>query len=71
MRIDEVNATVAVYHTIREAAKITGLSEYYIRQQVKAGVAPGVYSGNRFMVDVPSLVEYARTSTKGVTENDQ
>lgn len=63
MRIDKVDATVAVYHSIRETAKLTGLSEYYLRQQQKVGAVPGIYSGKKFLVNVPSLLEYLAAST--------
>ena len=66
MRIDKVDATVAVYHSIRETAKLTGLSEYYLRQQQKAGAVPGVYSGKKFLVNVPSLLESLVASTEEV-----
>lgn len=66
MRIDKVDTTVAVYHSIRETAKLTGLSEYFIRQQQKAGAVPGIYSGKKFLVNVPSLLEYVASKKEGV-----
>ena len=71
MRIDKVDATVAVYHSIRETAKLTGLSEYYLRQQQKAGAVPGVYSGKKFLVNVPSLLESLTASTGEVMADEQ
>ena len=70
MRIDKVDATVAVYHSIRETAKLTGLSEYYLRQQQKAGAVPGIYSGKKFLVNVPSLLESLVASTEGVVVDE-
>lgn len=70
MRIDEVDTTVAVYHSIRETAKLTGLSEYFIRQQQKAGAVPGIYSGKKFLVNVPSLLESLVSSMEEVTGNE-
>lgn len=66
MRIDKVDTTVAVYHSIRETAKLTGLSEYFIRQQQKAEAVPGIYSGKKFLVNVPSLLEYLASKKEGV-----
>lgn len=65
MRIDKVDTTVAVYHSIRETAKLTGLSEYFIRQLHKTGAVPGIYSGKKFLVNVPSLLESLNTSIEG------
>lgn len=70
MRIDKVDATVAVYHSIRETAKLTGLSEYYLRQQQKAGAVPGIYSGKKFLVNVPSLLESLAASTGEVVADE-
>lgn len=70
MRIDKVNATVAVYHSIRETAKLTGLSEYHIRKLHKAGAVPGIYSGKKFLVNVPSLLESLNASTEEVAGNE-
>lgn len=70
MRIDKVDATVAVYHSIRETAKLTGLSEYYLRQQQKAGAVPGIYSGKKFLVNVPSLLESLAASTGEVVTDE-
>lgn len=70
MRIDKVDATVAVYRSIRETAKLTGLSEYYLRQQQKAGAVPGIYSGKKFLVNVPSLLESLVASTGEVAADE-
>lgn len=70
MRIDKVDATVAVYHSIRETAKLTGLSEYYLRQQQKEGAVPGIYSGKKFLVNVPSLLESLVASTGEVVADE-
>lgn len=68
MRVNEVDATVAVYHSIRETAKLTGLSEYFLRQQQKAGAVPGVYSGRKFLVNVPSLLKSIASMEEGKTD---
>ena len=52
-----MNECTKVFYSIRETAKITGLSEHYIRQQKKAGKVPGVMCGNKFMVNVPALLQ--------------
>lgn len=44
--------------TIREAAKHGIASESFIRRLVAQGRCPGVYSGTRFLVNVPKLIEY-------------
>jgi len=62
MRINEVDTTVPAYHSIRETARYTGLSEYYLRQLQKRGTLPGVYSGKKFLVNVPSLLKSLEAS---------
>lgn len=70
MRIDKVDTTVAVYHSIRETAKITGVSEYCIRQLKKAKAVPGIYSGKKFLVNLPSFLESLAASKGEVTGNE-
>lgn len=41
--------------TIRAAAEECGISEYMLRNWVKQGKCPGMYSGNRFLVNVKQL----------------
>ena len=57
MRIDKVDTTKTVYHSIRETARITGLAEYNLRNRLKNGRLPGLYSGRKFLVNVSSLLK--------------
>lgn len=57
MRIDKVDTTETVYHSIRETARITGLAEYNLRNRLKDRRLPGLYSGRKFLVNVPSLLK--------------
>ena len=70
-QFNQVTAAATVYHSIRETARITGLSEYFIRQQLKADAVPGAYSGKKFLVNVPSLLESLNASTGEVKTNEQ
>ena len=45
------------YFSINETAKITGLSAYWIRQQVKAGKIPYVRCGMKYCVHLPKTME--------------
>lgn len=45
-----------IFQSIRQTQKTTGLSECYLRKLVRAGKAPGVYSGKKFLVNVPALL---------------
>lgn len=46
-----------MFKTIRETAKLGILSEHHIRLLVAQGRCPGIYSGNRFLVNVNALRE--------------
>ena len=41
--------------TIRQTASTGFLSEYRLRQMKKQNKLPGVYSGNRFLIDIDML----------------
>ncbi len=45
-----------IYYSIRETARLTGLSEYYLRQRVKRGEIPGINSGVKFLINVPAML---------------
>lgn len=53
------------FMTIRQAAATGILSEHHLRLMQKRGELPGIYTGNRFMVNYNLLVEYLNAeSTK-------
>lgn len=43
--------------SIKTAAEITGLSQYYIRNGCRAGTIPHIMSGNRYKVDLQRFSE--------------
>ncbi len=45
------------YLTIRQTAKKLEFPETRIRIMVKCGECPGIYSGNRFLVNVDAFAE--------------
>lgn len=49
--------TAAKFATIRQTASLGFVSEGFIRRMVAQGNCPGLYSGNRFLVNVDALVE--------------
>ncbi len=68
-QINKDAAQTPIYHSIRQTAKITGLSECFIRKLCKENKVPGYRVGNKFMIDVPSFLEYLRTSSEGDGKN--
>ena len=42
---------------IPRAAHSIGLSQFYLRQGIKAGTVPFIKSGNAFLINVPKLLE--------------
>lgn len=42
---------------IKDAARVTGLSMYYLRNGCKDGTVPHVKSGTVYLVNVPRLLE--------------
>ena len=51
---------IKTFMSIRQAARATGISEYHLRQMHRDGTLPGFYSGVKFNVDMPSLIEKMR-----------
>lgn len=56
---------VKQFLTIRQAAKIVGLSHARIRQWVKDGQVPGFYAGTRFYVNMPKFRKALDTGIVG------
>ena len=41
---------------IRDASKVTGLSQYFLRRGCRAGTVPHVRSGTVYLVNIPALL---------------
>ena len=46
----------APFQRIKDATRITGLSQHYLREGCKAGTVPHVMSGNVYLINVPALL---------------
>lgn len=44
------------FQGVRDAAKTTGVSEFFIRAGLRAGTIPSIRSGNKYLIDVEGLV---------------
>lgn len=57
------------FQSVRETARSTGLPECRLRRMVKERKAPGLYSGRKFIVNVPALLEQLeRESRQGASD---
>ena len=45
------------FMTVTETAAATGLSEYFLRNGIKNKTVPFIPSGNRYLINVPLLLE--------------
>lgn len=52
------NFDVPIFKTINECATFSGLAKYHIRKMLLAGKLKYIKSGNKYLVQVASLVEY-------------
>ena len=57
-----------MFKTIRQVARYLDISESLVRRLVAQGVCPGVYAGNRFLVNVEALREYLEAESRQVKE---
>lgn len=57
-----------MFKTIRQVARYLDISESLVRRLVTQGVCPGVYSGNRFLVNVEALREYLEAESRQIKE---
>lgn len=58
------------FQSPRKTAALGFVSEYYLRHLIAKGECPGIYSGNRFLVNVDALLEKleaeSRAGKKGI-----
>jgi len=47
----------APFQRIKDAAKATGLSAYFLRNGCKAGTIPHIMNGPTYLINVPALLE--------------
>lgn len=52
------------FMSIKAAAEAVGIGEYFLRKMHRDGELPGFYTGNKFNVDVASLVKKLREMSK-------
>lgn len=57
--------------TIKNTAKLFGLSEYFIRQKVLSGEIVAVKAGCKYLVNVDKFAEYLNTHTEGAGAEQQ
>ena len=54
------------FKTIRQTAALGVLPEHRIRLLVAQGKCPGIYTGNRFMVNVDALTDFLDKQSREV-----
>ncbi len=62
-----------IYLSIKDTARFTGLSEFYLRKHLKDGNIPHINSGTKIFIHLPSLLsELERNCSNGKnTANSQ
>lgn len=60
-----------IFKTIRQTAATGLLSEHALRLLVSTGKCPGIYSGNRFLVNVTALAEQLDRESRSAIKNDK
>lgn len=61
---------MSTFKTIRQVAALGVLPEYRIRLLVAQGKCPGIYAGNRFLVNVEALAEMLDQQSRGAVKVD-
>ena len=57
---------MSTFKTIRQTAALGVLPEHRIRLLVAQGKCPGIYTGNRFMVNVDALTDFLDKQSREV-----
>ena len=67
--MDTTDITQPKMLTINETAKTGILSEWALRALVKQGKIPGIYVGNRFLINYDRLCDWLNNSGNTSSEN--
>ncbi len=59
---------MATYMKIKQAARETGLSQFYLREGCKMGTVPHVKSGAVYLINVPALLRKLDAESGGKYE---
>ena len=60
-----------IFKTIRQTAATGLLSEHRLRVLVAKGVCPGIYTGNRFLVNTTALSEQLENESKKAVKHNE
>ena len=55
MKTNVIDTNRPIFQPIKEAVKITGLSEYFLRQNLKAVNIPYIKCGKKILINMPRL----------------
>ena len=56
MRNKAIDMNQPIFFFFKQAAKTTGLSEWFLRQALKNGTLPHIRTGTKVLVNVPRLL---------------
>lgn len=71
MKNNLIDVNRPIFVGIKEAVKITGLSEFYFRQGLKAGNIPHIRSGKKILINMPRLEAQLEQLTDCTVEDNQ
>ena len=54
------------FGSVKDAATVTGLSQKFIRDGIKSGLVPHVLAGNKYIINIPALIEVIDAESKNV-----
>lgn len=71
MKNNLIDVNRPIFVGIKEAVRITGLSEFYFRQGLKAGTIPHIRSGKKILINMPRLEAQLAQLTDCAVEDNQ
>ena len=55
---------IAKFVSVKQAVKETGLSEFFIRRSIRAGIIPVIKCGNKYMINKDKFQELLESMEK-------
>lgn len=60
-----------MYMKIQEAARTTGLSQYFLRTGCRAGTVPHIKNGTVYLINIPALLRKLEAESLGQAGSGQ
>jgi len=60
-----------ILQTVAQAAKTIGVSQYWLREGLKANTVPHIKSGSKYLVNIPATIAWINAESEANADGKQ